>query len=1055
MRNIIILFLLFFSVGLSAQITVNTNFQVNSANPIDQRYVINSLGDTTGLTFIYEGLHTYVKDEDKDYFYDGTKWREVTASIDVSDLVARDSTVQIYLVGALNSDTIVSYTINNIHTSQPRIKRYEVICINNSADSILTVQIPDLTDSSYVFNQVEVKVMYVKNNGAGLDGLELIIEHDSSFWGPEGYVSTDTLTAGQFCTFRGIVDGGGPDRLIWQEKAVGIGNNQVFDTLVFYPSATVEQINAALSHAGTVVLRGGVFNLSSGPILITSDNVNLVIEGDATLYSPSGAVVDTFENNQMGDPDITFMITSDGNDNVSIIHRGVIDCVAARSPILLKDGNNISYFQEGGSWTATGGLAYDICPIWVVDVIGMNIPRLIYKRPDISGASTTTALAGIALEGVIGGEIGYLETDRVDETIDINFYCTDIHFGTIIARRPVGSAEVIDMTDMVRATFDYIFIDASEGAVQKDYAIHIKTDGDQEDATADGGSSRLAQNLIAKNLRSSRELTFKKVHIKGGDDFDNSIIRLFTNSDLNEFHDIVFEDLYVDSLSTSLLSDNANTVTLDRFKINATIDLLTGSSILLDLNDYSGIHNEHNIKIRDASGWSGSYLFDTKLTEGEYKLRIETWPSSGTAFRTRTNGRNKFDVITYAPFSGVAADLQTSGNIINIQSHATDSISLSGTSRCNQIIGRANLIKAVNATQVRDNVIDATVKSIIGFADTSSSTVYRNVINGVATSNGDAFSDTRWLSSSPACGVENYIEKIVDLTDSTIWVPDRKGLWFSLSPTATISYSGGGNFLGAYSAPNLAYSIARKLDEDYSGNVITVRRASDNTTQDIGFLNDTLDVSSMETFCSGTNCFVTTIYDQSGNSNNATQSTNAYQAQIVSSGTTLRVNGKPALDFDGTDDWYSLTSELSDDDPYSIFSVIKREASGDKFLFLSNDTLANAPFVGIFNTNAAFIRWDGGTVSSAYDNSSQTLMSFFATASDGQIYGDGALVVSSSGGTGSTINFNSLGTRGKPGDAGGFDLAEGFIQEVIFYSSGQTSNRTGIESNINAFYSIY
>lgn len=220
-RILFLIAALFCGFGLHAQITVNTNFQVNSANPIDQRYVINSLGDTTGLTFIYEGLHTYVKDENKDYFWDGVKWREVTASVDVSDLVARDSTIQIYLIGAQNSDTIVSYFINQFHANQPRIRRYEVICFNNSADSILTVRIPDLTDSSYVFNQVEINVMYVKNNGAGLDGLELIIEHDSSFWGPEGYVSTDTLTAGQFCTFKGVVDGGGPDRLIWQEKPFG------------------------------------------------------------------------------------------------------------------------------------------------------------------------------------------------------------------------------------------------------------------------------------------------------------------------------------------------------------------------------------------------------------------------------------------------------------------------------------------------------------------------------------------------------------------------------------------------------------------------------------------------------------------------------------------------------------------------------------------------------------------------------------------------------------------------------------------------------------------
>ena len=33
--------------------------------------------------------------------------------------------------------------------------------------------------------------------------------------------------------------------------------------------------------------------------------------------------------------------------------------------------------------------------------------------------------------------------------------------------------------------------------------------------------------------------------------------------------------------------------------------------------------------------------------------------------------------------------------------------------------------------------------------------------------------------------------------------------------------------------------------------------------------------------------------------------------------------------------------------------------------------------------------------------------------------------------------------------------ADGKMQEVIIYDSDQSSNRTGIESNINTYYSIY
>ena len=54
---------------------------------------------------------------------------------------------------------------------------------------------------------------------------------------------------------------------------------------------------------------------------------------------------------------------------------------------------------------------------------------------------------------------------------------------------------------------------------------------------------------------------------------------------------------------------------------------------------------------------------------------------------------------------------------------------------------------------------------------------------------------------------------------------------------------------------------------------MNIRRASDNTEQTIGFTNaGDLDTGSIETFCNGTECYVATWYDQSGNnSNDATE----------------------------------------------------------------------------------------------------------------------------------------------------------------------------------------
>lgn len=97
-----------------------------------------------------------------------------------------------------------------------------------------------------------------------------------------------------------------------------------------------------------------------------------------------------------------------------------------------------------------------------------------------------------------------------------------------------------------------------------------------------------------------------------------------------------------------------------------------------------------------------------------------------------------------------------------------------------------------------------------------------------------------------------------------------------------------------------AYSV-RKLRSAYAGSAIRVRR-SDNTQQNIGFLpSGELDVPSLLSFVgSSGNGYVTTWYDQSGNGYNATQPTGGSQPIIVSSGSLNTMNGRPALRYNGS-----------------------------------------------------------------------------------------------------------------------------------------------------------
>src|SRR6185437_7151996 len=70
-----------------------------------------------------------------------------------------------------------------------------------------------------------------------------------------------------------------------------------------------------------------------------------------------------------------------------------------------------------------------------------------------------------------------------------------------------------------------------------------------------------------------------------------------------------------------------------------------------------------------------------------------------------------------------------------------------------------------------------------------------------------------------------------------------------------------------------AHSTTRALFGAYNGALYQVRRSSDNTTKDIGVLaaGGIANAAAQDSFCSGTTCVITIIYDQTSRHNNLTQ----------------------------------------------------------------------------------------------------------------------------------------------------------------------------------------
>ena len=267
--------------------------------------------------------------------------------------------------------------------------------------------------------------------------------------------------------------------------------------------------------------------------------------------------------------------------------------------------------------------------------------------------------------------------------------------------------------------------------------------------------------------------------------------------------------------------------------------------------------------------------------------------------------------------------------------------------------------------------------------------------------------------------------------------------------------------LDTYTGAAAAYSL-RQLKSGVT-NAIEVRiDTTGQPTYDIGFVDGELDVTTLEGYCTGgLDAYVTTWYDQSGNGNDATQSTDADQPQIVSSGSVITENGKPAVQFDGSDDAiHASYSGISGEDiPYSNFNVIKNNASSGNptVLSLNNSTDIQPVTTSILlgNEYGYYFRSGSSAKSSTSAQSHvQTNYNLICEGTTTSVYYNGSQIINSGDTDLNAIvrDTISIGTFRINTPANYF---LGNIQEIILYPSDESSNRSGIETNINDFYSIY
>ncbi len=125
-----------------------------------------------------------------------------------------------------------------------------------------------------------------------------------------------------------------------------------------------------------------------------------------------------------------------------------------------------------------------------------------------------------------------------------------------------------------------------------------------------------------------------------------------------------------------------------------------------------------------------------------------------------------------------------------------------------------------------------------------------------------------------------------------------------------------------------AYSL-RKLQNNYSGSAISVRRSSDNLEIDIGFdIHGNLDVAALLDHVgsgSSDNGFVVTWYDQSGSDYNVTQAIHGSQPVIVQDGEVVLSDGIPMVRFDN--DFLNGSLDMGSQYPDATLNAVWRQTS--------------------------------------------------------------------------------------------------------------------------------
>ena len=281
------------------------------------------------------------------------------------------------------------------------------------------------------------------------------------------------------------------------------------------------------------------------------------------------------------------------------------------------------------------------------------------------------------------------------------------------------------------------------------------------------------------------------------------------------------------------------------------------------------------------------------------------------------------------------------------------------------------------------------------------------------------------------------------------------------------------NVTGFTLNPDFAYSFRKVISTATLS--CRVRRSSDNTEQNIGFVGNDLDNAALSAFVGAGNGFVVKIYDQKGSGNDLVQTTASSQFQIVNAGSIYTLNGKTTC-LTTTTQYLSTGFNLfnfNNTTGISVFSVNQLVSAYNilgNFAYSLGDGSSSGNNRIIESTiHKSTDKW-GNTTPTFYNSNIQPIGDIIS-----QAYTSGVKIqthLAKNGEHKFLINNSTIGTTTPSLDSitnplrlvvngAAFSvpnsqiLCNQYFSEILIYNSYQNTAINDIHANINSYYSIY